>query len=299
MSRVIVLFGILLPSVLLAKPPAAPRTILCTLYPLALVTQELVRGVSDVEIVTLVPTNHGCLHDYALKPGDVRRVQEAELVVMNGGAMEEGALHALLTEVAPERRFVALDALPTRELEAASAKADPHFFTDPELVVAVATALTKKLAAWDPAHAAFYRQNLHEGVARLKELREDIEKLRKLTASVPASAFSETVERFARRLGFSLVPVLHDSEVIRPSARQVRRAPRRLRESGVRLIFVDRNDDAKLARSLAAQVGAAVVALDPVVSGPDFGGGLAYYEAVMRNNLNWVKAALPTLPPGP
>ncbi len=63
--------------------------ILTSFYPMYVLTLNLVDGVDRVRVVNLTENQTGCVHDYQLTTKDMREIADADIVILNGGEMEE------------------------------------------------------------------------------------------------------------------------------------------------------------------------------------------------------------------
>ncbi len=62
--------------------------IVTSFYPMYILTANLVKDVPGVSVVNLTENQTGCLHDYQLTTQDMRKLVNADLLIMNGGGME-------------------------------------------------------------------------------------------------------------------------------------------------------------------------------------------------------------------
>ena len=70
-----------------ARAAAAEVRVLATTYPVYLLTRAVAQASPGVRVELLIPARTGCPHEYALTPGDVRRLVTAKIVVINGLGM--------------------------------------------------------------------------------------------------------------------------------------------------------------------------------------------------------------------
>ncbi len=63
--------------------------ILTSFYPMYVLTVNLVDGLDGVRVVNLTNNQTGCVHDYQLTTKDMREIADADIVILNGGEMEE------------------------------------------------------------------------------------------------------------------------------------------------------------------------------------------------------------------
>lgn len=89
---------------------SARATVVTSIKPLGFIAEAIAQGVTPVEVVL---PDGASEHEYTLKPSDIRRIQEAELLVWVGPDME-----AFITRIANERaasKTLTLTALPQIE----------------------------------------------------------------------------------------------------------------------------------------------------------------------------------------
>ena len=63
-------------------------TIVTSFYPMYVLAKNITKDVAGIEIVNLTDYESGCLHDYQLTTQDMKRLENADLFIMNGGGME-------------------------------------------------------------------------------------------------------------------------------------------------------------------------------------------------------------------
>ena len=63
-------------------------TIVTSFYPTYIATKNIADSIDGVKVVNLTENHSGCLHDYQLTTNDMRKLEGADVFVMNGGGME-------------------------------------------------------------------------------------------------------------------------------------------------------------------------------------------------------------------
>lgn len=63
-------------------------TIVTSFYPMYIIALNLTENIDNVEVVNLTDNNVGCLHDYQLTTRDMRTLNDANILILNGGDME-------------------------------------------------------------------------------------------------------------------------------------------------------------------------------------------------------------------
>ena len=274
--------ALLLASALWITPGAATHAaeaklnILGTFAPIVSLTKNVAGDAANVE--QLLPPGAEP-HDFALAPGDLRKLAKADVVIENGLGFEswlDGAIksgHAL--------RVVASQGLAVDD--------NPHVWLDPVLAIGEVENIRKALAERDPAHAAIYNANAAAFTARLQKLDAD---LRAATAAIPDKRmlpFHNAFHYFAKRYGFEVVGVFEEFPGREPTPRYVKKLREIVREKNVKVLFTEPRQSPRILQSLSADLKLPIVEIDPMESGEP---SAELYEKVMRSNLNHLQEAL-------
>jgi ABC-type Zn uptake system ZnuABC Zn-binding protein ZnuA len=231
------------------------------------------------EVHPLVPLDTDP-HSFEPTPADLREVATADLVVVNGGGLE-GPLLQTLENAGGEATLVDASAgLQSRSPQPGEpplerSETDPHFWLDPVLVKAYVANIRDAFTKADPGGAARYDANAAAYTSRLDELNAWI---KSQVATVPAANRLLVMNHashgyYADRYGFSVVgtviPSVGTGET--PTAKQLGDLTAAIRASGARAIFVEIEENPKLARQIAAETGITVVddLLDHSLTEPD------------------------------
>jgi zinc transport system substrate-binding protein len=139
---------------------------------------------------------------------------------------------------------------------------DPHIWLSPRLFAAVASNTVQALAQALPLPREALSQKLAETLAEIgaadRAARAAAQAMRAKTWVVYHPSWSY----FAQDYGLSLLVIEEDGKA--PSARHLAEVIGQARAAGVRTVFAEAQYDARPARTLAAQLGAAVATLDPL-----------------------------------
>ncbi len=136
----------------------SPPSVLATVKPLQLIAQAVTHGVSDV--TTLLPA-HVDPHIYALKPSDMRQLNQADLVVWAGPEFETWLAKPLRT-LESSRQVVTMDAV-HREFHV-----DAHPWLGSGRASELARRVAQALVELDPTNAGQYQHNLDEFLTALQ-----------------------------------------------------------------------------------------------------------------------------------
>jgi zinc transport system substrate-binding protein len=139
---------------------------------------------------------------------------------------------------------------------------DPHIWLSLRLVKVQAQNICDALIETDPAHRAYYKNNLKAFQSNLDKLDAEITevlkdlKIRKFMVFHPAWGY------FARDYGLEQIPI--EVEGKEPSAKALDDLIKNAKQERIKVIFVQRQFSTKNAETVARSIGARVVRIDPM-----------------------------------
>jgi ABC-type Zn uptake system ZnuABC Zn-binding protein ZnuA len=277
----------------LAFAPAAgaaePLRVLTSFLPMEIFTRNVVGDTPGVTVESMLPASMGCPHDYALTPGDMKRIASADLFVANGLGMEE-FLGEPVRRANPKIRIVeTAGAVSSLHGGRGHGDVNPHTWVSPRNAILQVREIEKALSAARPASARAFRRNADAYVSRLSALAAEFEAAAKTFRRRNIVTFHNVFDYLARDLGLTVVGEIETAPGQEPSAGEIRKLSRTIRERNVPAVFSEPQYSPKLAEALAREAGVPVRVLDPVATGSP---ALSAYEDAMRRNLSTLKEAL-------
>lgn len=268
---------------------AAPLRVLTSFLPMEIFTRNVVGDTTGVTVESMLPASMGCPHDYALTPGDMKKIAAADLFVANGFGMEE-FLGEPVRRANPKIRVVetARAVLPIHG-EHGHGDVNPHTWVSPRNAILQVREIEKALSAARPIGAGAFRRNADAYVSRLSALAAEFETAAKTFRQRNIVTFHNVFNYLARDLGLTVVGEIETAPGQEPSAGEIRNLSRTIRERKVPVVFSEPQYSPKLADALAREAGVPVRVLDPVATGSP---ALTAYEDAMRRNLSTLKEAL-------
>lgn len=281
MSRV--LLGLLLCLTLVGA--RAEVRVLTSIKPLQLIAAAVQDGVGAPEV--LLPPG-ASPHNFALRPSDVRRVQEVELLYWIGPDMESFLPRVLSNRRLPNVPVQNLPGLQLRhfgeeqtaehghdEHEHAEAEhdhahrpgsLDAHLWLLPANARVIAMRMAADLSAADPANAARYQANAQAFSQRLTALDQ---RLQARLAGVQGQAyfvFHEAFDYFEAAYGLKHAGVFSVASEVQPGARHVAQMRERLQAAGPTCVFSEPPLRPRLAQTLSAGLPVTLAELDALGS---------------------------------
>ena len=257
--------------------------VVASFYPLQFATEQI--GGSHVAVTSL--TKPGAEpHDIELTPREVGTVSSAKIVIFQKGL--QSAVDKAVESQGGDR---GLDVVPAANLDRklASGSIDPHFWLDPQRYSGIATVISARLAAVDPANKADYEKNAKDFAARLaalaKEFRTGLATCQRKDLVTSHSAFGYLTERFGMKQ-VAINGLAPDQE---PKPADLAAVSAYARANGVRTIYAETLVSPAVAETVAREAGATMATLDPIEGLTGQSSGKDYFE-VMRANLKALRA---------
>ncbi len=284
-------------AILLSAPAAAaPLRVLASFLPMYLFTVNVVGDTPGVAVDLMLPAALGCPHDYALTPSDMRKIAAADLLVINGLGMEE-FLGAPFRKANPHLRLVdtSSSVIPLREAHGGGghshgpAEVNPHIWVSPRNAILQVRAIEHALSEALPSGAARFHSNAGAYVRRLEALDREYEEASRSFRRRNIVTFHNVFDYLARDYGMTIVGVVENSPGQEPSAGEILRLVRTIREKGVPAVFAEPQYSPRIAQVIAREAGVSVKMLDSAATGSMDPGT---YEEAMRRNLRTLKEAL-------
>lgn len=205
-------------------------------------------GGDRVSVISILSNPQQDPHLFETSPSVVRELAGAQIVVYNGAGYDQWMDNLL--KVTPKAGRVVIVAA---QIVGAKPDANPHLWYDPKTMPALAAALTARLSAVDPAHAADYAARSQNFLVSLTPLNAKIASLRAAYAGVPVTATEPIFGDMAAALHLTMrnqpfqLAVMNNTE---PSAADVAAFERSLTTHSVRLLFYNRQASDNLVRHL-------------------------------------------------
>lgn len=293
----IVLLGLLSGFACSPSTESGKLKVLATIFPLADFVKNV--GGDRVEVTTLMSAGDSP-HTWEPLPAQVKTIADARLMVINGAGLEFWMEKVVEAAASPDLLIVDTSVFPaiegsllTVEDEPAGDDAhhgvNPHIWLDPFLARQQVEAIAQALIMVDPGGKETYLENAAAYVSELESLDEEIREATESFSIREFIAFHPAWTYFARRYGLVEAAVIEESPGQDSSAHK-KEVIDLARALGIRAIFAEPQFSPQAAQSIADEVGAEVLFLDPM-GNPDLAGRDGYVE-LMRYNLEQMRLAM-------
>lgn len=267
--------------------PAAAESlrVVTSFYPVYVAALNVTSGVEGVEVTNLTSPHLGCLHDYQLTAGDVRKVAEADVLLANGAGMEP--FLGKVAQQSPGLRVVEVsEGIPLLD-------GNSHVWVSFDGARRQVDNIVAALGEAAPDKADAFRANAEAYKSRLAALEERMREALAPHAGTAIVTFHEAFPYFARDFNLEIVGVIEREPGAEPGARELADTIKLVRERGVKALFTEPQYSDQSARVIAAETGAGVYELDPVATGPtEPAAARGAWLAAMEKNLAVLQDAL-------
>ncbi|HVQ77642.1 MAG TPA: metal ABC transporter substrate-binding protein [Candidatus Binatia bacterium] len=298
-----------------ATPPAPPPRplVVASFYPL----YDFARNVAGerAEVISLVPPGVEP-HDWEPSPADIVRLQKARAFIINGAGFEPW-VDALAADITAGGVLMVNASEGITLLKATGAahehdhqhrrgegrghraagkqpeRMDSHVWLDPILAKIQVERIRAGLTEADPTGADDYAAGASAYLAKLDALHDRFDGGLRACARRDVVVSHAAFAYLARRYRLTMIPVMGLAPEAEPSPAELVALVRLARQKHVRYIFFESLVSAKLAETLAREVGAKTLVLDPVegANRRQAAGGKDYLT-VMDDNLKNLRIAL-------
>ena len=259
-------------------------------------------GGDRIEMATLVGPN-GDVHVYEPTPADAKAIGGADLVVVNGLALEGWMDRLIKTSGYKGPVVVASQGVKPREMTAGELEQgashgplmiDPHAWQDVGNGRLYVQNIAKGLEAVDPATASVYRANAEAYTAKLSELDQWV---RKEFSGIPKQkrrmiTTHDAFGYFGAAYGIAIISPVGFSTESEASASDIANLIKQIRREKITAVFVENITDPRLMEQVVKESGATLggTLYSDALSKPD--GPAPTYLEMFKNNVTKIAAAM-------
>ena len=296
-------------ALLMSAGCAAPRVesgqlqVAATTYPLVFFSEQV--GGPEAKVVQIIPTGVEP-HNWEPSPRDIVAIEQSDVFVFNGAGLEPWGER--VAESLKGKSTIVVEATEGLELIEASGGdehdgddndehgnkgLDPHVWLSPTLAKLQVRLIANALAQADPNNRSKYERNAGKLEDRLEQLGEQfhsgLAQCRTNRFITSHAAFGYLAEEF----GLEQVSIAGLSPDARPNPARMAALSELVKEMGGKYIFFETLASPALSETLAQEVGAETLALNPLEGlTPEEVQAGSDYLSVMQENLANLRVAL-------
>lgn len=270
--------------------------IVTTLFPLYDMARAI--GGEKAEVTLLLPPGVEP-HAFEPTPGDIARVNSADVFIYTGKFMEPWAEDIVKGANAGIRAYdastgITLTSGVFHDADEPTGSPDPHIWLDLGNAEVMAVGIGRTFVEADPANAAFYKENTDRYTAELKTLDEEYK-----------SGLSDCATRdivygghyafgyLAKRYGLNYYAAQGIAPDAEPTAQDMAELVRQIKKENIKYVFYEELTTPRIAETLSAETSAKLLMLNAAhnVSKEDVEKGAVFFD-ILRSNLENLRTGL-------
>ncbi|MDO4203889.1 MAG: metal ABC transporter substrate-binding protein [Selenomonadaceae bacterium] len=237
--------------------------IVTSFFPMYVATINITDGVEGVTVSNMTAPQTGCLHDYQLSVEDMKRLEDADVFVVNGGGMEN-----FLTKVAEaKKKLQIVEAAKGIPMLKDAEGTNPHLWVGISCYIQQVQNIADQLVKADAKHADQYKKNAEAYIAKLNKLKQDMHaKIDPLT-NRKIVTFHEAFPYMAQEFKLEIVDVVEREPGTEPTPQELEALIKQVKSLPVKVLFAEPQYSPAAAETVARETGAKIYQLDPCVTG--------------------------------
>ncbi len=266
--------------------------VVASFYPLYFFSSQI--GGDKANVTNIVPAGAEP-HDYEPTAQDMAKMESSRLIILNGGGLEAWSDNIQKNIDAKNTTIItAGEGLTTQQVtEDGETGTDPHVWLDPPLAEKMVDKIAQGFEQVDPANKDYYQSNADALKAKLNNLdvayKQSLSTCKEKNIITSHAAFGYISTTY----GLNQVPIAGLSPDAEPSPQQLADIVKFAKDNNVKYIFFESLVSPKLSQTIATEVGAQTLVLNPIegLSDEELAQGKNYLT-VMQDNLTNLQTAL-------
>lgn len=284
-------FGLLLLSAglfshaAIAADKTEPIKVLASIKPLQLIAQAVTAGVTDAQVLLPAGTTP---HDYALKPSDLVRVYEADLLLWLGAPFEPYLAKPVKMRTVTDLAALNFDDAAMHQVHEGHEHegqshlyGDPHIWFGPDEALAIASSLVDILVQRDALHAAQYQANLAVFASQLRLLDSELRARFSAASEKKYLVYHDAYSYFEAHYGLTHVAQVTEQPDSKPGAKSLLKLRKLIPNGEALCLFIEPQADRGIVSLLQENSELKIYQLDPMAT--DFEINATAYLAFLRD----------------
>lgn len=261
--------------------------IIATTMPVYTFTQALCTD-TPLTVSQLIQDNVSCLHDYTLTVDHMKRLENADIIVISGGGLEHFLEDVITDDKAMIDASAQLKLHHTEEHHHAEDHhhdVDPHFWLSIENSKQMAHSICEGLEKAYPEYTAVFEQNLAELDKRFEQLQRHADTQLSAINCREIITFHDGFFYMADAFNLTILHSVEEESGSEASAKDLIAICELVQEHSLPAIFAEKNGSDSAAKIICTETGAKLYRLDMAMSGEN------YFDC-MYYNIDTLKEAL-------
>jgi zinc transport system substrate-binding protein len=238
------------------------------------------------EVIPLIEANSN-VHGYRIRPQDIKRALDLDVMVVNGVGHDEFAMD-ILKAAGVDKKIKVIYANKDVALipqSVSSTAVNSHTFVSISASIQQIYTIANSLSDIDPANAAVFRSNASAYAGRLRSMKaEYMARLAKIkNADFRCATIHGGYSYLLQEFGFQVDDVIEPAHGVEPSAAQLTETIERIKKARVTVVFAEADFPSSFVNTIRNETGVTVKSLSHLSQG-DYTAD--FFEKHMRGNLD-------------
>lgn len=238
--------------------------VLTSFYPLYIMTLNITNGAQNVEVGNMADKITGCIHDYTLSTADLKKFEDTNIFIQNGAGLESFSQKVI--DAYPNVKIVNCADSISNFIEDEDGDKNGHVWLGLDNYESEVKEIASKLSENNSSNASIYEENARAYIQKIDEIKTKFNGISNLNGK-NAICLNESLEYLLNDLKINTTMIETDHEQNSLSAETVKNIISDMKKSNSKMIFIDKNDDSKVADTIAKETGATVYRLDSEMTG--------------------------------
>lgn len=238
--------------------------IITTFYPIYIMAQNITEGAQNIELENMADINVGCLHDYTLSTTDMKKIENANVIIQNGCGLEKFMDKILQTY--SNIKIVDSSKNIVNRIEE-NGEVNAHIWTNLDNYMLQIEEIANELSTSNPENEAIYKANKQKYLEKLQELKEKYNNESVNIRGKKAICLNEALTYMAKETGLEVISIETDHEESSLSAERMKEIIKQMKEENITAILVDNEDNLKSAETLKNETNAEIYKLKSGLTG--------------------------------
>ena len=251
-------------------------------YPMYIIALNLTKDAKNIELNNMTDSSIGCLHNYTLTTNDLKKIQESDILVINGLGLEENILNTVNKTNSNIKVIDSSDNIDEKDIISGN-NVNPHIWTSINLYKNQVETISENLINLDENNREIYVENTQECINKLNELENRENSVKEKIANVEVVVFSESLEYLIKEMNinYSIFSIGHEESGV--SSEELGEIIDEINNKNIKTILIDKEDSKAIANSVSAETGATIYEMDSCLTGEL---DLDSYITKMNSNLD-------------
>lgn len=270
--------------------------IVTSFYPVYIAALNVTDGLEDVEVTNMTENVGGCLHDYQLTAADMKKLEHADVFIINGAGME--VFMDSIKAAYPELMVIdTSEGITLLEAEEHSHEAygheeehvheeeddvrkdndyeeehnhgeyNGHIWMNPDNYIVQITNIMEGLSKVDADHSADYSKNAQIYIEKIEQVGAELEQVREGHEEEHIVIFHDSYAYLADKLHFHIVHQVIIEEDTSMSAGEIAEIVEEIKFHEVSVLLAEKQFSDQIPTRIAEETDTKVVVVDSLVSG--------------------------------